>query len=139
MGQALPPGSTLLLEGELGSGKTTLVQGLGEGLGITEPIVSPTFTLISEYLDGRLPLYHLDLYRLQPEEVVALNVETYWDGMEVAPGIVVIEWAQRLPYTPHCYLRIRLDYSVDHGRQAVLLPIGGFDLSPLSFLPLGER
>ncbi|MGB5596008.1 MAG: tRNA (adenosine(37)-N6)-threonylcarbamoyltransferase complex ATPase subunit type 1 TsaE, partial [Crocosphaera sp.] len=72
LGQNLPEGSVLLLKGDLGAGKTTLVQGIGEGLGITDPIVSPTFTLINEYNQGRLPLYHLDLYRLQPEEVVEL-------------------------------------------------------------------
>src|SRR5919199_6139267 len=86
LGQSLPAGSVILLEGDLGSGKTTLVQGLGEGLGITNPIVSPTFTLINEYTEGRLPLYHLDLYRLQPAEVEALNPEIYWEGMEVPLG-----------------------------------------------------
>src|SRR4028118_4 len=113
LGQSLPTGSTILLEGDLGSGKTTLVQGLGKGLGITEPIVSPTFTLINEYLEGRLPLYHLDLYRLKPSQVEALNPEIYWEGMEVPPGIVAIEWAQRLPYQPSNYLRICLTYQSD--------------------------
>jgi tRNA threonylcarbamoyladenosine biosynthesis protein TsaE len=59
LGQSLPAGTVILLLGELGAGKTTLVQGIGAGVGITEPIVSPTFTLINEYLEGRLPLYHL--------------------------------------------------------------------------------
>lgn len=59
LGRSLPVGTNVLLYGDLGSGKTTLVQGLGKGLGITEPIVSPTFTLINEYLEGRVPLYHL--------------------------------------------------------------------------------
>ena len=94
LGQSLPASSLLLLAGDLGSGKTTLVQGIGEGLGITEPIVSPTFTLINEYTEGSLPLYHLDLYRLQSVEVAALNLETYWEGVEVPPGIVAIEWAE---------------------------------------------
>jgi tRNA threonylcarbamoyladenosine biosynthesis protein TsaE len=104
LGQSLPAGSVILLEGDLGAGKTTLVQGIGEGLGITEPIVSPTFTLINEYTEGRLPLYHLDLYRLQPAEVEALNLESYWEGTEVPLGIVAIEWAERLPYLPSRYL-----------------------------------
>ncbi len=107
MGQQLPAGSTLLLEGNLGSGKTTFVQGLGKGLGIADAIVSPTFTLINEYLDGRLPLYHLDLYRLQSSEINALYLETYWEGLEVEPGIVAIEWADRLPYLPPNYVQIR--------------------------------
>lgn len=129
LGQSLAAGSILLLEGDLGSGKTTLVQGIGEGLGITEPIVSPTFTLINEYLEGRIPLYHLDLYRLQPAEVEALNLESYWEGIDFQLGIVAIEWAERLPYKPQSYLRISLNYSIDLGRQACLTPHGGFAFS----------
>lgn len=131
LGQSLPTGSIILMEGDLGAGKTTLVQGIGEGLGITEPIVSPTFTLINEYTEGRLPLYHLDLYRLEPEEVEALNLETYWGGIEIPPGIVAIEWAERLPYLPPNYLRLYLTYSTDSGRQAELVPVGGFDVEAI--------
>jgi len=127
LGQSLPAGSVILLEGELGSGKTTLVQGIGEGLGITEPIVSPTFTLINEYTEGRLPLYHLDLYRLQLEEIAPLHLETYWEGVEFPLGIVAIEWAERLQYQPSSYLRICLADSDALGRQADLVPVGGFD------------
>ena len=128
LGQSLPAGSVILLEGDLGAGKTTLVQGIGEGLGITDSIVSPTFTLINEYLEGRLPLYHLDLYRLEPEEVTALNVESYWEGVEFELGIVAIEWAERLSYKPQRYLSLCLNYSVDTGRQASLIPVGNFDI-----------
>jgi tRNA threonylcarbamoyladenosine biosynthesis protein TsaE len=136
LGQSLPAGSVILLEGDLGAGKTTLVQGIGEGLGITDSIVSPTFTLINEYLEGRLPLYHLDLYRLEPEEVTALNLESYWEGIEFELGIVAIEWAERLSYKPQRYLSICLNYSVDTGRQASLIPVGNFDLS-LQFVQQG--
>ena len=129
LGQSLPAGSTILLEGDLGSGKTTLVQGIGLGLGITDPIVSPTFTLINEYLEGRIPLYHLDLYRLQPAEVEALNLENYWEGLDFPLGLVAIEWAERLPYKPQTYLNIALNYSRETGRQACLLAEGGFEVS----------
>lgn len=117
LGQILKAGSTLLLNGDLGSGKTTLVQGIGEGLGIPEPIVSPTFALICEYLDGRLPLYHLDLYRLQPPEVEELHLEVYWEGGEYPLGIMAIEWAERLQQPPHDRLQISLT-SLPNGRQA---------------------
>lgn len=120
LGESLPAGSVILLEGDLGAGKTTLVQGIGEGLGITEAIVSPTFTLINEYLEGRIPLYHLDLYRLQSKEIETLNPESYWEGIEVPLGIVAIEWAERLPYKPLSYLQISLSYQADSGRQAHL-------------------
>ncbi|HEY9630230.1 MAG TPA: tRNA (adenosine(37)-N6)-threonylcarbamoyltransferase complex ATPase subunit type 1 TsaE [Coleofasciculaceae cyanobacterium] len=124
LGQNLTVGSILLLRGELGSGKTTLVQGMGQGLGITEPISSPTFILLNEYLEGRIPLYHLDLYRLQPSEVDALYLETYWDGLEVPLGIVAIEWAERLRILPKNYIEICLSDSATGGRQAKMRSVG---------------
>lgn len=134
LGRSLFAGSVLLLSGELGSGKTTLVQGLAEGLGITELVNSPTFTLINEYTAGRLPLYHLDLYRLQPSEVAPLHLETYWEGIETPLGIVAIEWAERLLHRPSSYLRIHLSDQTDQSRQAELTGIGGFELAALELL-----
>lgn len=124
LGQILSAGSVILLEGDLGAGKTTIVQGIGESLGIVEPIVSPTFTLIQEYLEGRVPLYHFDLYRLQPSDIEALSPEIYWEGSEVSPGITVIEWAQHLPYLPDSYIHIQLTHTGDCTRQAKIEFIG---------------
>lgn len=123
LGQSLVAGSVLLLEGDLGSGKTTLVQGIGEGLGITESIVSPTFTLINEYTQGRLPLYHLDLYRLPSEEVRQLNLESYWNELEYPLGIVAIEWAERLIEKPPTYLKLCLTYE-NQQRQVKIYNFG---------------
>ena len=127
LGQWLPASSVLLLEGNLGAGKTTLIQGLGEGLGVPEAIDSPTFTLINEYLGGRLPLYHFDLYRLEATEIQDLHPEIYWEGLEVEAGVVAIEWAERLPYLPDSYLRIHLTHTIDGQRQVELTPVGSFD------------
>ena len=132
LGQNLTADSVILLEGDLGTGKTTLVQGIGQGLGITEQIVSPTFTLINEYTQGRVPLYHLDLYRLEPSEVLALNLETYWEGVEVIPGIVAIEWAERMPYKPDSYLRLVLTHGDDGTRQ---VNITSFNCTIHKFIP----
>lgn len=118
LGQHLPPGSVIMLSGNLGAGKTTLVQGIGQGLDIPESIVSPTFTLINEYLDGRLPLYHLDLYRLEPSQVDAIYPEIYWEGEEVEPGITAIEWWQRLVVKPDSYLEIELFFRSNQTRLA---------------------
>ncbi len=115
LGRSLPPGTVLLLQGDLGAGKTTLVQGIGMGMGITDPILSPTFTLINEYLEGRIPLYHLDLYRLEPAEVEGLHLEDYWSG-EATPGIVAIEWPERLPDPPKDYLYLTLTLQPDESR-----------------------
>lgn len=133
LGELLPAGSVILLTGDLGAGKTTFVQGLGLGLGIQQAIVSPTFTLISEYLEGRLPLYHLDLYRLETQEVNQLYLESYWEGIDVPLGITAIEWAQRLPYKPHQYLDLYLTYLPETGRQAIIETVGEifFDLNQL--------
>ncbi len=120
LGRVLPAGTILLLSGDLGSGKTTLIQGLGLGLGISDPISSPTFTLVNEYLEGRVPLYHIDLYRLDGEEVTDLYLAAYWDDQETAPGIVAIEWAERLADLPTPALCIGLAYADDGGRKVTL-------------------
>lgn len=131
LGRTLGAGSVIFLEGDLGSGKTTLVQGIGAGLGINESIVSPTFTLINEYTEGRLPLYHIDLYRLQPQEVAALHLETYWEGVEFPLGIMAVEWADRLQYKPPGYLQIHLNYSGDRDRIVEIFHIGNFQIDYL--------
>ena len=120
LGQGCPAGTVLLLAGNLGSGKTTLVQGLGLGLGIAEPISSPTFTLINEYLEGRIPLYHVDLYRLEPGQVGSLELESYWDAAETTPGIVAIEWAERLMDPPPGAIHLVLSIPDQGGRRATL-------------------
>jgi tRNA threonylcarbamoyladenosine biosynthesis protein TsaE len=136
LGRSLPAASVLLLHGNLGSGKTTLVQSIGEGLGIDGGIVSPTFTLINEYDQGRLPLYHLDLYRLESAEVAQLHLETYWQGEDCPLGIVAIEWAERLPHLPSTYLQINLQHQGEWERQAELTSVGQFDWG--EFLSLEE-
>jgi tRNA threonylcarbamoyladenosine biosynthesis protein TsaE len=91
LGALLAAGDVVLLVGELGSGKTAFTQGIGVGLGVEGPINSPTFTIVKEY-DGRLPLYHFDLYRIEePEELFALGFEEYFGG----EGVAVVEWAER--------------------------------------------
>lgn len=132
LGKLLPAGSILLLTGDLGTGKTSLVQGIGEGLGITEPIVSPTFTLINEYFEGRLPLYHLDLYRLEPEEISHLYLENYWQGIETPLGITAIEWGERLPDKPPHYLEISLTYGDEPTRQVTFKSFGQWDYDLIS-------
>jgi tRNA threonylcarbamoyladenosine biosynthesis protein TsaE len=123
LGRTLMPGSVLLLEGDLGSGKTTLVQAIGRGLGISDAIVSPTFAIVHEYLEGRIPLYHFDLYRLSPSEVQDLHLELYWQGIEVPMGAVAIEWPARLVERPDAFLHIDLTYT-EQGRQVILTSVG---------------
>ncbi len=92
LAELLCPGDVVLLVGELGTGKTCFVQGIAEGLGVRERVLSPTFTLLREYT-GRLPLYHLDAYRLEgPGDLSDLGLEEYLEGQ----GVVVVEWADRV-------------------------------------------
>jgi tRNA threonylcarbamoyladenosine biosynthesis protein TsaE len=90
LGQSAQPGWVVGLIGDLGAGKTQFVRGFTRGLGITERIHSPTFTLVNEYRSGRLPCYHLDLYRLeQPDQIIAAGIESYFQPLE---GVAIIEW-----------------------------------------------
>jgi tRNA threonylcarbamoyladenosine biosynthesis protein TsaE len=86
-------GEIFALSGVLGAGKTQLVKGLARGLGFPGQVTSPTFTLVNEYIGGRLPLYHIDLYRVDSEqEAAAFGIEEYLPG----PGVTVVEWPERI-------------------------------------------
>lgn len=91
------PGLVLGLTGDLGSGKTHFVKALARALGVTEPVLSPTFALLHIYTSGRLPLYHLDLYRLETtDQIIAAGLDEY-----LAPdGLAVVEWWDRWQGTP---------------------------------------
>ncbi|MDT1996583.1 tRNA (adenosine(37)-N6)-threonylcarbamoyltransferase complex ATPase subunit type 1 TsaE [Carnobacterium divergens] len=119
----LKEGSVLLLEGNLGAGKTTFTKGIAEGLGIKEVIKSPTYTLIREYQSGRLPLYHMDVYRLEEVGGDELGLEEYFQG----EGVSIVEWATFIPEDlPKEFLKIKLvpmgeDFSE---RDLVFEPVG---------------
>ena len=122
--------SLLLLEGTLGAGKTSLVQGLASAVGIEEPITSPTFALAQHYPQGRPPLVHLDLYRL---ELPAAANDLFLQEEEEALGIgaiLVVEWAERLSLQLPDAWRLKLTHLEDGGRQATLKR-GGPDNSQL--------
>lgn len=80
----------LLLNGDLGAGKTTLTQGIGRALGIKRPVKSPTFTIVREYTEARLPLFHMDFYRLENDDLSSIDLSAYM----AEPGLVVIEWPE---------------------------------------------
>ncbi len=121
MAQLVRPGDFLALDGDLGAGKTLFTQGMAQGLEIAENITSPTFTIIHEYQSGKLPLYHMDVYRLkQPEELYDLGYEEYFYGA----GVTVVEWAQLIaPLLPEEYLGIEIAVMPD-GRELRFFPHG---------------
>ena len=86
-------GLVIGLSGDLGAGKTQLVKGIARGLGVTERVHSPTFALLNEYFGGRLPLFHIDLYRLETrDQIIGAGLENYFHS---PPGIAVVEWIDR--------------------------------------------
>jgi tRNA threonylcarbamoyladenosine biosynthesis protein TsaE len=120
LGRRLRPGDVLLLRGELGSGKTCFTQGLARGLEVEEPVKSSSFILLAEY-QGRLRLYHADLYRLtSPEEVANLSLAEY-----AADGVLVVEWPERaLEELPDERLEIHFEHSGDNQRRLSITSVG---------------
>ncbi len=117
LAQGLPPGSVLLLYGELGAGKTAFVRGVVAGRGVSpDEVSSPTFTLIQEYGGGRI--FHVDLYRLGPEEVDDLGLDELCDG----DGLVCIEWADRLPRPLPGAVAVQID---DRGGETRAIVVSG--------------
>lgn len=119
IGEHLQRGDVVALVGELGTGKTCLTAGIALGLRVPEvyPITSPTFTLINEY-PGRLPLYHLDVYRLSGTlDLEEMGYEEYFYG----DGVVVIEWAEKIKdLLPPCTLLVEFTYIDDNNRRLVI-------------------
>lgn len=116
------PCLVLALVGELGSGKTTLIQGIARGLGVSSPVKSPSFMLIREYA-GRMPLFHFDFYRItRDEEILNLGYEEY---CYQKGGVVVIEWANRIrKYLPSEHLGINMSILGTSKRKIAFLPKG---------------
>ena len=94
LGRQARPGDIIALSGDLGAGKTVFTKGFASGIGITDPVTSPTFTILQVYEGGRLPMYHFDVYRLgEPEEMDEIGYEEYFFGN----GVSLVEWADLFP------------------------------------------
>lgn len=117
----LAAGDVILLHGQLGAGKTAFVRGLARGLG-TDPdgVSSPTFTLIQEYRGGTMPLFHVDLYRLEPREVDDLGLDELISGQ----AIVAIEWAERWPARPSQAIEVTLEHEGEDRRRITIDDLG---------------
>ena len=113
MGREAKAGDVICLIGDLGVGKTVLTQGLAEGLGITEAVNSPPFTILQVYEEGRLPLYHFDVYRIgDVEEMDEIGYEDYFYG----DGVCLIEWANLIEeILPEKYTEIRIEKDLEKG------------------------
>jgi len=121
LAELLRPGDLVVLVGPLGAGKTALTQGIGAGLGVREPVTSPTFVIARVHRDGRLPLVHVDAYRLSGmADVDDLDLD-----VTVASSVTVVEWGQGLvEQLADEHLEVRLDRGDDDVRTAELIPHG---------------
>jgi len=118
IGKQAAPGDVILLQGDLGAGKTCFTQGVARGLEIKGYVMSPTFVLVREHRDGRLPLFHLDLYRLDNlAELSDLGLDEYFYG----PGISIVEWAEKgRGLLPQGHLMIKIEIAPDNVRNLTI-------------------
>lgn len=123
IGEHAKPGQVYTLLGDLGVGKTVFTQGMAEGLGITEAISSPTFTIIQEYDEGRLPFYHFDVYRIGDiEEMEEIGYDDYFFGQ----GVCMIEWANLIEeLLPQDCIEIKIEKDLEKGFDYRLITITG--------------
>lgn len=132
LGRSAEPGDVLLLVGGLGAGKTMLSQGVGEALGVIEPVNSPTFVLMRQY-GGRLPLYHYDLYRVSN---LSDTISREWDELLYGQGISIVEWADRaLDLLPPEHLLIEFAIESEATRILKLRGVGRRYVHLLNALP----
>lgn len=125
MGEEAVPGQVICLNGDLGVGKTVFTQGFAAGLGIEGPVNSPTFTIVQQYGEGRLPLYHFDVYRIGDiSEMDEIGYEDCFYG----EGVCLIEWSQLIPeILPDEVIRIRIEKDLEQGFDYRKITVEGLE------------
>ena len=129
LGQQALPGQIYTLNGDLGVGKTVFTQGVARGLGIQEPVNSPTFTIVQEYPEGRLPFYHFDVYRIgDVEEMEEIGYDDYFFG----DGVCLIEWAKLIEeILPEQVISVTIEKNLEKGfdyRKIIIEGLDGLEL-----------
>ena len=117
LGKVLPAGTVLAYEGDLGAGKTAFTRGLAKGLGSTEQVTSPTYTIVNEYLSGRLPLFHFDMYRLASADDLW---DIGWEDYLERGGICAVEWSENVTEALDDPVRIRIEKTSDESRRITI-------------------
>ena len=113
LGEAAKQGDIFCLNGDLGVGKTVFTQGFADGLGITEPVNSPTFTIVQKYDDGRLPLYHFDVYRIGD---ISEMDEVGYEDCFFGEGVCLIEWSNLIEeILPDHVIQVKIEKNLEHG------------------------
>ena len=127
LGRILPPGSVIAYRGDLGAGKTAFTRGLARGLGCTEIVTSPTYTIVNEYLGGRIPLFHFDMYRLRSSDDL---FDIGWDDYLDRGGICAVEWSENVDDAMEDAIYITIEKLGEDSRQITIE--GGEFLADLS-------
>ena len=127
LGKILPPGTVIAYRGDLGAGKTAFTRGLAKGLGCTEMVTSPTYTIVNEYLNGRMPLFHFDMYRLaSSDDLWDIGWEDYLDRN----GIAAVEWSENVEDALENAILVTIHKTGETSRRIEIE--GGEDLADLS-------
>ena len=127
LGEQLQPGTVIAYEGDLGAGKTAFTRGLAQGLGCREQVTSPTYTIVNEYLGGRLPLFHFDMYRLRcADDLWDIGWEDYLDRR----GVCAVEWSENVREALEDPMVIRIEKTGEESRRITIE--GGPELADLS-------
>ena len=127
LGKILPPGTILAYRGDLGAGKTAFTRGLARGLGCDEIVTSPTYTIVNEYLGGRIPLFHFDMYRLRSsDDLFDIGWEDYLDR----GGVCAVEWSENVDDAMEDAIYITIEKLGEDARRITIE--GGGDLADLS-------
>ena len=127
LGQVLTPGTILAYEGDLGAGKTAFTRGLARGLGCTEQVTSPTYTIVNEYLSGRLPLFHFDMYRLHSADDLW---DIGWEDYLERGGVCAVEWSENVAEAMENAVTVRIEKLGEDSRRITIE--GGENLADLS-------
>ncbi len=125
-GKTLNPGDVIAYEGDLGAGKTAFTRGLARGLGCTEAVTSPTYTIVNEYLSGRIPLFHFDMYRLGSSDDL---FDIGWEDYLQRGGVCAVEWSENVEDALETPIRVCLKKTGENSRTITIT--GGYDLADI--------
>ncbi len=123
LAKALKPGAVIAYLGDLGAGKTRFTRGIARGLGITEPVTSPTYTIVNEYLSGSLPLFHFDMYRLRSSEELW---DIGWEDYLLRGGVCAVEWSENVWDALENPITVKLE-KLDEGTRKITVTGGALD------------
>ena len=127
LGKIITSGTVIAYRGDLGAGKTAFTRGLAKGLGCTEIVTSPTYTIVNEYLGGRLPLFHFDMYRLRSsDDLFDIGWEDYLDR----GGVCAVEWSENVAHAMEDAITVRIEKTGDESRRITIE--GGEEIAALS-------